>query len=74
MSQDLLSPEQLSRIERDAARARLTRAREDLAAAVVRQDPDRHFLGLREAPRVIEAYDQVRAAEAAVARIEKVSR
>lgn len=73
MTQDALSPEQLAGIERDAARACLARAREDLAAAVAAQDPDRHFKGLPESEEVIEAYDRVRAAEQAVAKLERVS-
>lgn len=58
----------------DAAHADLAQAREDLAAAVREQDPDRHFLGLQESPEVIAAYDEVRAAEATVARLEKTRR
>ena len=49
----------------------LARARKDLAAAVRDQDPDRHFQGLRESPEVIAAYDAVRDAEKAVAKVEK---
>ena len=71
---EMLSPEQLVGIELDAARAHLTRAREDLAAALRAQDPDRHFKGIGESPKVIAAYDQVRAAEAAVARLEREGR
>ena len=67
----LRSAEQMSGVERDAARGHLVRCREDLAAAVAAQDPDRHFLGLPESPEVIAAYDAVRAAEAVVAKLEK---
>jgi hypothetical protein len=68
-----LSPEQLAGIERDAARAHLARAREDLAVALLAQDPDRHFKGLPESPEIIAAYDAVREAEKALARLERVS-
>ena len=63
------------RVEVDRVlRQDLARARADLAAAVVRQDRDRHFKGLPESPEVIQAYDAVREAEKAVARLERVSR
>ena len=58
----------------DAARYDLEEARATLAAAVKAQDPDRHFRGLPECPRVIAAYDAVRAAEGVVARLEREGR
>lgn len=58
----------------DEAAYRLAHARAALAAAVKAQDPDRHFRGLPESPEVIRAYDAVRAAEQAVARLEREGR
>lgn len=55
----------------EAARYDLAEARAALAAAVKTQRPDRHFRGLPEAPEVIAAYDAVRAAEAAAAKLER---
>ena len=46
-------------------------ARQDLAAEVRAQDPERHFKGLPESPEVIAAYDAVRNAEKAVALLER---
>ena len=57
-----------------AAHGDLEDAHAALAAAVRAQDPDRHFRGLPECPRVIAAYDAVRAAEGEVARLEHEGR
>ena len=61
----------------DAARCDLAEARTALAAAVKARkakEPDHHFRGLPECPRVIAAYDAVRAAEGEVARLEREGR
>ena len=62
----------LSAHETEIAHQDLARAREDLAS-VRAQDPDRHFKRLRESAEVIQAYDQVREAEKAEAKLERVS-
>lgn len=49
-------------------------ARNALKAALTAQDPNRHYKGLPESPEVIAAYDQVRAAEATVATLEREGR
>lgn len=67
-----LNPEERVEVDR-VLRQDLARARADLAAAVRAQDPDRHFKGLPESKEVIQAYDAVREAEQAVARLERVS-
>ena len=68
-----LTPEERVEVDR-VFRQDLAKARAALAAAVKAQDPDRHFRGLPECPRVIEAYDAVRAAEAEVVRLEREGR
>ncbi|WP_237481333.1 hypothetical protein [Lichenibacterium dinghuense] len=68
-----LTPEEHVEVDR-VLRQDLAEARAALAAAVKAQDPDRHFRGLPKSPEVIAAYDAVRDAEAAVARLEREGR